>query len=96
MFGVKNVCIGEKIYATGTHFVLSEGFNSSSMFFENQAHREIYSPEGYTVVNYFQIPRVGPEILYVNNVSVKAKVYQKKKERFCPDFGTPVTVCRHR
>jgi len=92
MFQVINICVGEKIYEPGKHFVLSTSGISPLLEFGSELQREICPPDGYTVVSYSE----HQQALYVNKVRVKAKVYEKKGQRFCPDFGVPVTTTSRR
>ncbi len=96
MFKKNNICIGQKIYEPGTHFVLSEEFHSSNMTFDGSIRKEITPPLGYKAMNYFQARLSTPDILYVNQVKVKAKIYEQKGQSFCPDFGKPVVLNKHR
>lgn len=93
---VYNINVRERIYESGTHFVLSRGFYSENMIFGDSIRNEIFPPLGYRAVNYCQARLTYPEILYVNQVKVKAKIYEKKGQSFCPDFGKPVVLNKHR
>jgi len=91
---VKNVYVGEAILRPNKHYVIVE--DPRDFIFPSDYEKytgAVVCPPGYHPVSYTPSCYMGADsLLFVNDTSVKVKVYEdsKTKKRFAPELGTPV------
>ena len=98
---VKNVYLGEAVLRPGKHYVIVQ--SAKEFIFPNPCDHNtlpvgmetsgVYCPSGYHPVSFTSVCYGGYNaLLYVNDTSVKVKVYEnpKTQQKFFPEFGVPV------